>query len=129
MPSLANTLVMILAACGLSVAAIVPLASAAEGAPTGAWRTTNECFLAAFLLTEDGRAEAIYVTGERDGSAVWTWDGSTLRITSRTFDLDSFAGRLTNDHIDADYVWHDLDRDELHRQACEFERFLPGTPL
>src|SRR5262245_36939046 len=45
--------------------------SAADGAPTGAWRTTNQCFLAAFLLTDDGRAEAIYLSGERDTSAVW----------------------------------------------------------
>jgi hypothetical protein len=103
--------------------------SAADGAPTGAWRTTNQCFLAAFLLTDDGRAEAIYLSGERDATAVWTWDGSTLRITSRTFDLDSFSGTLKNDRIEADYVWHDMDNNQLHPQACEFERFEAGVPL
>ena len=97
----------------------------AEGAPVGAWRATNECFLAAFVLTEDGRARAAYLTGERDDNAAWTWDGSTLRIISQTFDLDRFAGRLTNDRLEADYVWHDLDKDELNRQACVFERFTP----
>ena len=45
--------------------------------------------------------------------------------TSRSFDLDNFTGRLTNDHIEADYVWHDLDKDQLNRQACVFERFTP----
>jgi hypothetical protein len=127
MPSLVKMLVMILTACGLCVPSIAHAAYAAqaEGAPLGAWRTTNECFLAAFVLTEDGRARAVYMTGERDEKAAWTWDGSTLTITSSTFDLDRFAGRLTNNHLEADYVWHDLDRDQLNRQACVFERFAP----
>ena len=105
---------------------IVLAAYGAQGAPVGAWRATNECFLAAFVLTEDGRAQAAYLTGERDDNAAWTWDGSTLTIMSPTFDLDRFTGRLTNDHLEADYVWHDLDRDQLNRQACVFERFTPS---
>ena len=125
MPGLVKTLVMILVACGACVPAIAPAAYGAEGAPIGAWRTTNKCFLAAFVLTEGGRAQAVYLTGERDDNAAWTWDGATLRITSPAFDLDRFAGRLTNDHVEADYVWHDLDKDELYRQACVFERFTP----
>jgi hypothetical protein len=105
------------------VLAIVPATNAAEDAPTGAWRTTNKCFLATFLLTPDGLARTVYLTGERDNSAVWTWDGGTLRIVSRTFDLDSFAGRLANDRVEAEYIWHDMDKNELHTQQCVFERF------
>ena len=100
-----------------------PVTSAAEGAPTGAWRTTNECFLSMFLLTPDGAARTIYMTGEADNSALWTWDGTTLRIVSRTFDLDKFTGRFANDRVEADYVWHDNDKNELHTQSCSFERF------
>jgi hypothetical protein len=96
---------------------------AAEGAPTGAWRTVNECFLAMFLLTPDGAARTIYMTGEADNSALWTWDGMTLRIVSRTFDLDKFTARFTNDRVEADYVWHDNDKNELHTQSCTFERY------
>ena len=116
-------LLMMLIACGLCVPFIAHAAYAAEGAPLGAWRTTNECFLAAFVLTEDGRAHAVYMTGERDENAAWTWDGSTLTITSQTFDLDHFTGRLANNRLEADYVWHDLDKDQLNSQACVFERF------
>ena len=125
MASLVKTLVMSLIACGLCALSIAPAAYAAEGAPLGAWRTTNDCFLAAFVLTEDGRAHAVYMTGERDENAAWTWDGSTLTIMSQTFDLDRFTGRLANNRLEADYVWHDLDRDQLNRQACVFERFAP----
>jgi hypothetical protein len=124
MPGLVRALVL-LVACGASVSAIALAAYAAEGAPIGAWRTTNGCFLVAFFLTEDGRAQAAYMTGEQDADAAWTWDGSTLKITSKSFDLDTFAGHLTNDQIEADYVWHDLDKDQLNRQACVFERFNP----
>ena len=105
--------------------AAAPAVRAAEGAPIGAWRTTNGCFLAAFLLTEDGRAQAAYLTGERDASAVWTWDGSTLRIASMAFPLDRFSGHVTNDTVEADYVWHDLDHDQLNQQDCVFERYTP----
>lgn len=94
--------------------------------PVGAWRATNECFLAAFILIEGGRAQTAYVSGERDDNAVWTWDGGTLRITSATFPLDRFAGHLTNDRVEADYVWHDLARDQLNSQSCVFERFAPS---
>jgi hypothetical protein len=96
------------------------------------WRTrssssvtgaTNQCFLAAFILMEGGRAQATYLSGERDDNAVWTWDGGTLRITSATFPLDRFTGHLANDRVEADYVWHDLERDQLHGQSCVFERF------
>src|SRR5882762_9735427 len=125
MPGFVKTLIMAFVACGAYVLSIAPAAYAAEGAPLGAWRTTNDCFLAAFALTEDGRAHAVYMTGERDEDAAWTWDGSTLTITSKTFDLDHFTGRLANNSLQADYVWHDLERDQLNRQACVFERFAP----
>jgi hypothetical protein len=92
----------------------------------GGWRATNPCFLVAFILMEGGRAQATYLSGERDDDAAWTWDGSTLRITSATFPLDRFAGHLTNDRVEADYVWHDLERDQLHGQTCVFERFAPS---
>jgi hypothetical protein len=36
-----------------------------------------------------------------------------------------FSGRVVIDHIEADYVWHDLDNDKLNRQACVFEKFTP----
>ena len=29
----------------------------------GAWRATNECFLAAFILTGNGRAQTVYLSG------------------------------------------------------------------
>lgn len=111
------------AAAMAAMLAAPPAPRAAEGAPTGAWRTVNECFLAMFLLTPDGMARTIYLTGEADNSALWTWDGTTLRIVSRTFDLDMFTGRLANDRVEADYVWHDNDKNELHTQSCTFERF------
>jgi hypothetical protein len=124
-PGLVRVLVMMLIAFGLCAPTTAPTAYAADGAPLGAWRTTNDCFLAAFVLTENGRVRAVYQTGERDENAAWTWDGSTLTITSPTFDLDRFAGQLKNEHLEADYVWHDLDKDQLNRQACVFERFAP----
>ena len=125
MSGLVKTLLTVLAAGGACVFTSPRAADAAQSAPIGAWRTTNGCFLAAFLLTEDGRAQSAYRNGEQDSSAAWTWDGSTLRIISKTFDLDTFDGRLTNGDIEADYVWHDLDKDQLNRQACVFERFTP----
>jgi hypothetical protein len=109
----------------LGGAAAWPLAARAQQL-VGAWRATNECFLAAFVLIEDGRAQSAYLSGERDDNAVWTWDGSTLRITSATFPLDRFTGHLTNDRVEADYVWHDLERDQLNSQTCVFERFAPS---
>ena len=123
MRGFAKPLLMILIACGAWALSIAPVVYAAEGAPLGAWRTTNDCFLAAFVLTQDGRARAVYMTGERDENAAWIWDGGILTITSKTFDLDHFTGRLANNRLEADYVWHDLDRDQLNRQACVFERF------
>jgi len=101
-------------------------AYAAQAAPIGAWRTTNECFLAVFVLSEDGRAQAGYLSGEKDENAAWTWDGSTLTITSQLFALDRFAAHLSNDRLEADYVWHDLDRDVLTQQSCVFERLTPS---
>ena len=125
MAGLVKTLVTILVAGAACVPAFPPAAYAAQAAPIGAWRTTNGCFLVAFILTEGGRAQAAYMTGEQDENAAWTWDGSMLKITSRSFDLDNFTGRVAHDHIEADYVWHDLDKDQLNRQACVFERFTP----
>jgi hypothetical protein len=125
MRGIVKTLLMVLLACGAGVLSIAIPVRAAEGAPLGAWRTTNDCFLAAFVLTGDGRVRAVYMTGERDDNAAWTWDGTTLTINSQTFDLDHFTGRLANNRLEADYVWHDLDRDQLNRQACVFERFTP----
>ena len=126
MPSLVKTLINVVA-CGAFVVTIGASAYGAEGAPTGAWRTTNNCFLAAFLLNDTGQAEAVYLSGERDPNLVWTWDGSTLRITSMTFPLDRFAGHLANERLEVDYVWHDLDKGQLNRQACTFERFSDGS--
>jgi hypothetical protein len=104
--------------------AVWPLAASAQQL-VGAWRTTNECFLTAFVLIDGGRAQNAYLSGERDDNAAWTWDGGTLQITSATFPLDRFGGHLTNDRIEAEYVWHDLEKDQLHSQTCVFER---GTP-
>ena len=98
---------------------------AAQNAPLGAWESTNQCFLVGFLLSENGHAQAAYMTGEQDDNAVWSWDGSMLTITSRIFDLDSFTGRLVNDRIEADYVWHNQDTNQLNRQSCAFQRFTP----
>jgi hypothetical protein len=98
----------------------------------GAWRATDECFLAAFILTGNGRTQALYLSGERDDNATWTLDGGTLTITSQAFPLDRFTGHLTNDRIEADCVWHDLAKDKLNQQTCIFERFTsfeaPGGP-
>ena len=52
---------------------------------------------------------------------MWTWDGTTLKITSPMFPEDEFTGHLANDRVEADYVWHDLDKDQLNRQSCVFE--------
>ena len=98
-------------------------AHAAQTAPLGAWESTNQCFLVGFLLSENGRAQAAYMTGEQDDNATWTWDGSTLTITSRIFDLDNFTGRLVQDRIEADYIWHNNDTNQLNRQSCAFQRF------
>jgi hypothetical protein len=97
-------------------------AYAAQAAPLGVWQTTNGCFLVAFFLGDDGHANAAYMTGEQDDNATWSWDGSTLTIASRVFDLDNFTGRLVNDRIEADYVWHNNDTNQLNRQSCAFER-------
>jgi hypothetical protein len=95
----------------------------------GAWRATNECFLRAFILAGNGRAQAVYVSGERDDNAAWSLDGGMLTVTSKAFPLDRFTGHLTNDRVEADYVWHNLATDELNRQTCIFERVTPsGTP-
>lgn len=108
-----------------SAAAAWPIAARAQQL-VGGWRATNDCFLAAFVLTEGGHAQSAYLSGERDDNAAWSWDGNTLRITSATFPLDRFTGHLTNDRLEADYVWHDLDKDQLHSQTCVFERFVPS---
>lgn len=109
-------------ACGMTAASA---GHAAQNAPLGGWETTNDCFLVAFVLREDGRAQAAYMTGEQDDNAAWIWDGATLTITSRIFDLDNFTGRLVNDGIEADYVWHNNDTNQLNRQSCAFQGFMP----
>jgi hypothetical protein len=108
------------------IVALATGAAAAEGAPIGFWRATNECFLALLFIAEDGHAQAAYLSGERDDNAMWTWDGSTLKVSSPMFPEDEFTGHLaTKDRVEADYAWHDLDRDQLNRQACVFERVMP----
>jgi hypothetical protein len=123
MPSLSRSVGLF--ACAAGACAIAFAAYAAESAPLGAWRTTNQCFLALFVLSQDGRAQAAYLSGEREENATWMWDGTTLTITSPMFPRDSFTGRLTTDGVDADYTWHDLDRDQLNQQTCRFERVEP----
>ena len=107
------------------VALAGPNAFAADTAPIGFWRTTNECFLALLVITEGGNAQAAYLSGEREENAAWTWDGSTLKVTSPMFPQDEFTGHVAAaDRVEADYVWHDLERDQLNRQACVFERVM-----
>ena len=120
MSGLLRALVVCVAATASAV--IASAAQGADGAPVGFWRTTNECFLALIVLTDDGHAQAAYLSGEREENAAWTWDGTTLKITSPMFPQDEFTGRVTNDRLEADYVWHDLQRDQLNRQSCVFER-------
>ena len=110
---------------GAAAAAAWPLAAKAQQ-PIGAWRATNGCFLSAFTLTGDGHARAMYLSGERDDNATWTLEGGALRIMSQAFPLDRFTGQLINDRLEADYVWHDLAKDELNRQPCTFERSTPS---
>jgi hypothetical protein len=117
MPGLVKILTASIA-CALTGAAAL---YAAEGAPSGFWRATNDCFLAVFLLAENGHAQAAYQSGEQDPNATWTWDGTTLKITSPMFPRDEFTGHLANDRVEADYVWHDLEKDQLNRQSCVFE--------
>ena len=111
----------------IAAAAVASPLTAVAQEPIGAWHATNGCFLTAFVLGSNGHTEAMYVSGERDDNATWTLEGGTLTITSQMFPQDRFTGRLTNDHIEADYVWHDLARDELNRQSCTFERFTPAS--
>jgi len=125
MPNLPKTIAMALIASALCAAVIAPAVYAADGAPLGAWRTTNECFLAILFLTAGGHAQAAYLSGEREEDASWMWDGSTLTITSPAFPLDRFTGHLANDRLEADYVWHDLQTDQLNSQNCVFERVEP----
>jgi hypothetical protein len=125
MRSLGHLSAIVLATCAASLCTALGAASGAEGAPLGAWRTTNQCFLAIFVLTEGGHAQAAYLSGEREENASWSWDGSTLTITSPMFPLDRFTGHVTTDGVDADYTWHDLDRDQLNTQMCRFERVDP----
>jgi len=113
---------MFVAAAALALG-IDPTAYGAEGAPVGAWRATNDCFLAGFVLNNDGSVQAAYLSGERDTTGKWSWDGSTLTLASMMFPEDKFAGHLAGERLEADYAWHDLDNDKLNTQACVFERF------
>jgi len=107
----------------ISIIGLIAAAASAgaDTAPIGFWRATNDCFLAVFLLTENGHAQAAYQSGEQEANAAWTWDGTTLKITSPMFPRDEFTGHVANDRVEADYVWHDLEMDRLNRQACVFE--------
>ena len=125
MPDFAKTLLMIVMIGGAGIFTQLPAAYAAQTAPLGAWRTSNGCFLSTFFLSENGDAQAVYLSGERDDYAAWTWEDGILKIVSQDYPLDSFSGRLANDHVEADYVWHDFDKDELNPQTCSFERFAP----
>lgn len=102
-------------------------APARDPALVGPWRATNDCFLSAFNLLADGHVETVYLNGERDGRAHWDSEDDTLTITSDLFPQDSFEGEVTGDNIEADYVWHDIDRDEYNPQECSFQRFIPGA--
>ena len=73
---------------GIFAIGLVALATggyAAEGPPVGFWRATSDCFLAVFLLAENGHAQAAYQSGEQEPNGMWTWDGTTLKITSPMF--------------------------------------------
>src|SRR6185436_553532 len=61
MPRLVKWVRVILVADGTCAAALFPAANAAEGAPTGAWRAANDCFLAGFVLNTDGSVQAAYL--------------------------------------------------------------------
>lgn len=120
MPRTGRIFAIGLAACAAQAA------FAADSAPIGFWRTTNECFLALLVITEGGHAQAAYLSGEREENAAWIWDGSTLKVTSPMFPQDEFTAHVTSvDRVEADYVWHDLERDQLNRQSCVFERVMP----
>ena len=93
----------------------------------GPWRATNDCFLSAFNVLADGHVETVYLNGERDGRAHWTFEEGMLTIASGLFAEDSFEGVVMGNVIEAEFVWHDLDRDELNPQQCRFERFIPGA--
>jgi len=103
MLSLVKTRVVILVACIAGVSAVAAAAYAAEGTPLGAWRRANDCFLAAFILTTAATPRPPICPAAR-GHASWTWDGSTLKITRRPSTWQ-FHRALTNDHVEADYVW------------------------
>lgn len=113
------------AASGAFAVALVPTALGAEDLPVGFWRTTNQCFLVVFVLTENGHAQTAYDSGEQETNAAWTWDGTTLTITAPLFPEDKFMAHLTDDRVQAEYVWHDLDKNQLNQQACVFERIMP----
>lgn len=113
-----------LGACACAIA-IASAAYGADNAPVGFWRTTNQCFLVVFVLAEDGHAQTAYNSGEQETNAAWTWDGATLSITSPLFPEDKFTAHVADDHVQAEYVWHDLDKDQLNQQACVFERIMP----
>lgn len=124
MPARMRTLATLMLASLLTPSSL-SAADAGRENLTGVWRATNDCFLRFFVLIDGGRAQALYMTGERDENAVWTWDGTTLHIVSQTFPLDRFDGKLTSDGVEAAYTWHDLDRDQLNTQTCAFERYMP----
>jgi hypothetical protein len=124
-----------LAASVACAAPIVSPARGADGAPVGFWRATNDCFLAVFLIGANGHAQTAYQSGEQDETGAWTWDGTTLKITSPMFPQDQFTAHVASDRVEAEYVWHDLERDQLNRQSCVFEHVdaqrlqVPGRNL
>ena len=110
---------------GFVLAASLPARAEEVAAPKGGWRATNECFLEAFILMDDGKAVLVYASGEQDDNAKWAWANGALTLTSGTFDKDKFAGHMSGNTIDAEYAWHDKDTDSMHPQMCSFESFVP----
>ena len=107
----------------IGLVALATGAYAAVGAPVGFWRATNDCFLAVFLLGENGHAQAAYTSGEQEQKR---YVDLARHPPSDHRSQRSLRARIdgtdpANDRVEAEYVWHDLDKDQLNRQSCVFE--------